>query len=256
MLTNGQIHWAGGKKGAWLSLSGIQIPARTSITNAKASKESAAKEKSNKESASKESASKESSAKEKPNKEKASKESASKESSAKESSNKERANKVKVTKHWWHSHWINNWDGAMNWSVGGHTYFSGLHSTHSNHREDRLFKPLLTNIGSTQSSTHWSGWINNWDAQWHYDCPNNMAVMGMISYHDNRKEDRRWRISCASFHGIAISRDNWPGWQTNWDATWSIGCGSRPAVGFSSYHDNGKEDRRWRVRCGHIKNRV
>merc|ERR1711988_1037479 len=130
-LTNGQIHWAGGTKGSWISLSGIQIPARTSITNAKHNGEANSKEQVTKESS---------------NKEKASKESAA----------KERANKVKVTKHWWHSHWINNWDGHMNWSVGGHTYFSGLHSTHRNHREDRLFKPLLTNIGSTQSSTHWS----------------------------------------------------------------------------------------------------
>merc|ERR1711998_591535 len=220
-----------------------------------ASKESAAKHKEkNDKAAAKEKKAKadEQKSKELTSKEKAAKE---KDSKLKERNSKESASKVKVTRHWWHG-WINNWDGAMNWSVGGHTYISGLHSKHDNGREDRLFKPLLTSIGTSQASTHWSGWINNWDAQWHYTCPGNMAIMGLISYHDNGKEDRRWRIRCARFHGISISHGGWPGWQTNWDATWSIGCGHNPAVGFSSYHDNRKEDRRWRVQCGSIKNRL
>merc|ERR1711998_569613 len=46
-------------------------------------------------------------------KEKAAKE---KDSKLKERNSKEAASKVKVTRHWWHG-WINNWDGAMNWSV-------------------------------------------------------------------------------------------------------------------------------------------
>merc|ERR1711998_734544 len=44
---------------------------------------------------------------------------------------------------------------------------------------------------------------------------------------------------------------DWPGWQTRWDAYFAIGCGHNPAIGFSSYHNNGREDRVWRIRCGH-----
>merc|ERR1712139_164232 len=135
-------------------------------------------------------------------KERANKERANKERANKERANKERANKRRVHQHWWHGHWINGWDGRMNWSVGGTSFVSGFHSTHSNHREDRLFKPLLTRIGSHQSGSHWSNWVNNWDGYFAYSCPHNMAITGLMSFHDNRKEDRRWRIKCSRFHGL------------------------------------------------------
>merc|ERR1711965_978298 len=63
----------------------------------------------------------------------------------------ERANKsrIRARRHWWGGN-INGWDGHMNWSVGGSTYISGLQSWHNNGREDRIFRPLLTTIGSSQ----------------------------------------------------------------------------------------------------------
>merc|ERR1711907_648005 len=194
---------------------------------------------------------KEKSAKERNNKEATNKERTNKERNNKEASNKERSNKSKlrVSRHAWHG-WINNWDGNMGWHTGGNTFVSGLHSTHSNHREDRLFKPLVTTVGTNQRSHHWYGWINNWDRQFDFSCGHNMAIIGFISYHSNHYEDRRWKVLCSTFHGVSISKSGWPGWQTNWDATWSLSCGHRPMVGVSSYHNNGREDRRWRIRCG------
>merc|ERR1712093_873445 len=163
----------------------------------------------------------------------------------------ERSNKsrLRVSRHWWGG-WLNNMDRQIHWQANGHTFVSGLRSFHHNGYEDRRFSPLLTNIGSTQAHKHWSGWVNNWDAYFHYDCPNNYVVTGFISYHHNHYEDRRWRFQCAHFRGLSVRRGGWPGWQTGWDATFHIGCGHRPAVGFSSYHNNHREDRRWRVQCG------
>merc|ERR1712054_166261 len=181
----------------------------------------------------------------------------SKELSSKEKSSKEKSNKavLRVTRHAWHG-WINNWDGNMGWHTGGATFVSGLHSTHDNGREDRLFKPLVTTFGANQRSHHWYGWINNWDHRFDFSCPANQAIIGFTSYHSNHREDRRWKVLCSTFHGVNIRGDNWPGWQTNWDATWSLSCGHKPMVGISSYHDNGKEDRRWRIRCGTMSNRL
>merc|ERR1712054_101196 len=181
----------------------------------------------------------------------------SKELSSKEKSSKEKSNKavLRVTRHAWHG-WINNWDGNMGWHTGGATFVSGLHSTHDNGREDRLFKPLVTTFGANQRSHHWYGWINNWDHRFDFSCPANQAIIGFTSYHSNHREDRRWKVLCSTFHGVNIRGDGWPGWQTNWDATWSLSCGHKPMVGISSYHDNGKEDRRWRIRCGTMSNRL
>merc|ERR1739847_120248 len=98
----------------------------------------------------------------------------------------------------WHGY-INNWDGGMQWRVGGHHYVSGLLSHHNNHH--------------------------------------------------NHYEDRRWRFYCAAFHGVGFRAGGWPGWQTSWDAHFNINCGHQPAIGFSSAHNNGREDRIWRIRC-------
>jgi len=169
----------------------------------------------------------------------------------------ERANKSKIRarRHWWHGN-INGWDGHMNWSIGGTTYISGLQSWHNNGREDRIFRPLLTTIGAGQYGRQWSGWVNNMDAYFAYSCPNNKAMVGMLSYHHNGYEDRRWRFMCAGFHGVGFRKGGWPGWQTNWDAHFALSCGHNPVVGFSSYHNNHREDRRWRQQCGHRYNRM
>merc|ERR1712057_144349 len=122
------------------------------------------------------------------------------ERASKERSGKlERANKHKAALarriHASHHRWlgnINGWDGHMNWHTNGHTYVSGLQSWHNNHREDRIFRPLVTNIGSTQHGRHITGFVNNMDGTFAYTCPTNKAIVGFYSYHNNGNEDRRW----------------------------------------------------------------
>merc|ERR1719240_1350048 len=179
---------------------------------------------------------------------------ASKERSGKiERANKHKAalaRRIAVRSHTWHG-FINNWDHHMNWAVSGHHYVSGLRSWHHNGYEDRKFQPLVTAIGATQRHRHLTGWVNNMDGRFDYTCPTNQAIVGFYSYHNNGNEDRRWRFYCASFHGVGFRQGAWPGWQKSWDAYWNLNCGHNPAIGWSSYHDNRREDRRWRIRCGH-----
>merc|ERR1712078_125560 len=108
------------------------------------------------------------------------------ERSSKERSGKiERANKHKAALarriHASHHRWlgnINGWDGHMNWHTNGHTYVSGLQSWHNNHREDRIFRPLVTNIGTTQYGRSITGFVNNMDGTFAYTCPTNKAIVG------------------------------------------------------------------------------
>merc|ERR1711988_322748 len=178
---------------------------------------------------------------------------ASKERSGKiERANKHKAalaRRIAVRRHTWHGY-INNWDHHMNWALSGHNYVSGLRSWHHNGYEDRKFQPLVTTIGATQRHRHLTGWVNNMDGRFDYTCPTNQAMVGFYSYHNNGNEDRRWRFYCASFHGVGFRPTGWPGWQTSWDAYWSLHCGHDPLIGLSSYHDNRREDRHWRIRCG------
>merc|ERR1712054_734998 len=114
------------------------------------------------------------------------------ERASKERSGKlERANKHKAALarriHASHHRWlgnINGWDGHMNWHTNGHTYVSGLQSWHNNGYEDRIFRPLVTNIGSTQHGRHITGFVNNMDGTFAYTCPTNKAIVGFYSYHN------------------------------------------------------------------------
>merc|ERR1719460_2831358 len=112
----------------------------------------------------------------------------------------------------------------MNWWVGD-GYVSGLMSHHSNRREDRRFRPLVTRIGSSPYGRQFTNFVNNMDGTFTYTCPHNKAIVGFYSYHNNGNEDRRWRFYCAAFHGVGFRAGGWPGWQTRWDAYFAIGCG-------------------------------
>ena len=46
-------------------------------------------------------------------------------------------------------------------------------------------------------SCSWTGYVNGWDAQYSYNCPNGKVLLGVSSYHDNHKEDRRFKFNCC-----------------------------------------------------------
>merc|ERR1712072_1559923 len=178
----------------------------------------------------------------------------------KEKKAKERKSKMSVVTHSWTSY-VNNWDGKMQFAPGHSggtstatqaTFISGLGGKHDNGKEDRRFKVLYTQIGAKKSRSQWSNWVNNWDGTLTYVCPSNMVITGLISVHDNGKEDRRWNIRCSSFKGLAVNPSGWSGWKNDWDKTFHASCGNPrcPLVGLQSYHSNSKEDRRWKIKCG------
>ena len=44
-----------------------------------------------------------------------------------------------------------------------------------------------------------------WDAPVHYECPGDGFVTGMGSYHDNDKEDRRFKFQCCEVQGKRLT---------------------------------------------------
>lgn len=94
---------------------------------------------------------------------------------------------------------------------------------------------------------------NDWDRPQYCRCRPGQRVSRMFSYHNNRKEDRRWSIDCGDI--IPTDKSQRTNWQTGtsaenwWDANFHwIGVYSNSyMVGMSSYHDNGREDRRYKV---------
>ena len=42
------------------------------------------------------------------------------------------------------------------------------------------------------------GWKNDWDQPLNFECGAGQYIYRMKSYHDNKKEDRRWDFECKS----------------------------------------------------------
>merc|ERR1712224_557026 len=197
--------------------------AKEKTTKESKSKELKGKEKSGKEKKGKEKNNKEKNGKEKRGKEKKGKEGKAKEKKGKENKGKEKENKrpcpkeaTTIKPNSWSSY-VNNWDGGVSYSTSNRPIV-GIYSVHHNGKEDRLWKFQNANIGAKSITSRITNYLNNWDGAVHYTCPGNQAITGFYSYHDNGKEDRRWRVRCSGFANIKIAHGAWSQWQNGWDS--------------------------------------
>lgn len=65
-----------------------------------------------------------------------------------------------------------------------------------------LVKTSIRNVKNpTLFSFHVSVYVNSFDQRVGYHCPDGGMVSGLISYHSNNQEDRRWRVKCCRSNG-------------------------------------------------------
>jgi len=96
-----------------------------------------------------------------------------------------------------------------------------------------------------------AGWQNNWDGKHHMVCRNGEHIKQIKSMHSNSKEDRLWEAICAKMPGVKVDKScRWSGYVNGWDEMLAFTCPSGTVMtGMSSYHDNGREDRRFQFYC-------
>jgi len=138
-------------------------------------------------------------------------------------------------------------------------FLSGMKSEHDNGREDRKFSWRYCKHYCDRVTTSWVLPITNYDEQWQRDCTgqNNgkAGLIGAISYHSDSKEDRRWTFYCGELKSGYETYDcGWTNYVNGWDQDVNYDCPKDGIMrGISSYHDNGKEDRRWRFECCKVR---
>lgn len=92
-----------------------------------------------------------------------------------------------------------------------------------------------------------TGWLNNWDGQFRYECPSNQGIVSLYSVHHNGAEDRRWKLACGQLSEGSLNSCHWTS-HTHWDGSWTLGYTDKLIVGIDSFHDNRREDRRFQVK--------
>jgi len=94
---------------------------------------------------------------------------------------------------------------------------------------------------------------NDWDKPQWCLCQKGERVSKIYSVHDNKKEDRKWTLTCGSItpEFIVPNKNDWyeKSEENNWDGQiyWKGAANANHGflVGMSSYHSNSKEDRKY-----------
>jgi hypothetical protein len=98
----------------------------------------------------------------------------------------------------------------------------------------------------TQART-WTGWANSWDQDVNWVAASGYVMTGIHSKYDNGKKDRLWEFESSKLLGSTSPTIT--GFVNIWDQEfmWSIYRDTTAVVGMYSTHDNGTEDRRFKI---------
>jgi len=146
--------------------------------------------------------------------------------------------------------WQNSWDQKLDYSCPSGQHVYRIKSYHDNGKEDRRWE-IFCRKGYVKEDecSFTSDYVNGWDNKLDYTCPDNGIVTGLYSVHDNGKEDRRWKVRCCK---LAVKKGTscyTTGYINDWDRAMDHRVNNGQAiVGLYSHHDNGKEDRKWKLK--------
>ncbi|KAM4748684.1 hemagglutinin/amebocyte aggregation factor-like [Rhinophrynus dorsalis] len=138
--------------------------------------------------------------------------------------------------------WVNDYDQPLFFTCPSFQSISLILSVHDNDREDRVWDFSCQNTFSQFSSCSWTGFVNDFDQELSYVCPFGSVLSGLDSYHDNKREDRRWKFYCCQGEVAVNSNCKWSGYVNDFDnyLRWDAPP-NHYLVGAQSYHDNSKE---------------
>ncbi|XP_060079471.1 hemagglutinin/amebocyte aggregation factor-like [Ylistrum balloti] len=135
---------------------------------------------------------------------------------------------------------VNDYDNPMNFSCVGNTTLRHLSSQHSNSHEDRVWSMGCYPAVAMVYDCQWTGYVNDFDQPFDYECPGEGFINGVRSIHDNGRCYRRWAFQCC--------------YVNDFDQPFDYECPGEGFInGVRSIHDNGSEDRRWAFQCCKMK---
>ena len=112
---------------------------------------------------------------------------------------------------------------------------------HNNGKEDRIYCWYCQSQNGSYSSCYNTGYINYFDQPVYFSCKVNYFLAGVRSYHDNKREDRRFDFTCCSINKRCITDCHDSNWVNSYDGYMNFYAPGRVIVGAYSRHDNKKE---------------
>ncbi|XP_011451275.3 hemagglutinin/amebocyte aggregation factor [Magallana gigas] len=141
--------------------------------------------------------------------------------------------------------WVNDYDHPFTFTCPQHQSIQRVVSHHDNHREDRVFDFTCSNYEDSKfDSCYWTEYVNDFDQPVIFQCPHGGVLNGVSSYHDNHKEDRRFRFYCCESPGNCLFNCYYSGLVNQYDGDLDYTVPDGHVMrGWTSVHDNHHEDR-------------
>ncbi|BFZ22663.1 hypothetical protein BsWGS_25702 [Bradybaena similaris] len=142
--------------------------------------------------------------------------------------------------------YVNDFDQDARLECPANQIFSFIGSIHSNPYEDRRWEFRCRPARGATSNCHWTNYVNEFEQPVLYNCPGDEVLHGMMSYHHDGPQDRRFMFQCCDVayryprtcsYTIYVNYLNHP---MNYHVP--VGMAIKGAY---SYHDNSYEDRQW-----------
>jgi len=149
---------------------------------------------------------------------------------------------------------VNGWDAPQYCMCKQGERISQFNSNHHNRYEDRKWDLKCANIPNYIPTQVKESRSNGWDGvfSWNYGIHierNNQFLVGLKSFHSNRREDRIYTALYTSSSKWQLTKCS--GWKyiNNWDGPMNVFLKDFEVIAaLYSYHSNHREDRRWQMR--------
>ncbi|XP_060565349.1 hemagglutinin/amebocyte aggregation factor-like isoform X2 [Ruditapes philippinarum] len=95
--------------------------------------------------------------------------------------------------------YLNDWDAQMIFHGPGNRYISGFHSYFNIYHGDRRWKVKSCNMNGIYflAGCNHTPWTNGWNGKQNFIADSNRVMTGIISTHNNYREDRRYKfVTC------------------------------------------------------------
>ncbi|KAJ8308260.1 hypothetical protein KUTeg_013134 [Tegillarca granosa] len=92
--------------------------------------------------------------------------------------------------------WLNRLNQRLYFSCPRGQSIYQIRSKHSNRAEDRYWDLRCRN-SDANGNCYWTRFLNRFDAIVSFNCKSNEVISGMFSIHNNRREDRMFKVKCC-----------------------------------------------------------
>ncbi|CAG5126428.1 unnamed protein product [Candidula unifasciata] len=149
--------------------------------------------------------------------------------------------------------YVNGFDENARFECPANKTLSFIGSIHSNRYKDRRWQYKCRLSPGATSDCYWTNYLNAFEQRLQHNCPGDEVVNGMMSYHSDQYQDRRFMLRCCRVASKATKNCYHTAFVNYWEKPVNFNVPTGRAIkGVYSIHNNHRKDRRWQFYVCHL----